>query len=596
MRQLSHSSPFFFRQAMKTYDRRSFLASVSCSLTLRAAAPLLPFTQTKSDSPCWLEVCAPFIVDDSERGITAELILTSDTFAGARGHEDGADATEYEILLSDANGRAIGSGGVAKRMTVPAMRTTVIPARELTGGSGSFFGGMKIRLRPRCRETMHASDLFSSAFVRWQTGASFDNVHANPDPLQWQRAQSFYYSMPYPSLADYDCVFSLFNPNDTRSAGEIVMHDPQGRRAVVHRYELRPRASLLLDLNAGSLISDPWRAKAPEKKLRHGGLLAVINDEGTAKSFGYLMIRQPGRERFSVEHPIHQGVFKPRPTVAPFDASGQFRAKNVLYTPLLFRAKKIGEITLETRCHFGTGLPLEEAQWIYPFATDSEGNAVWSAMKDEKLVQSLPEAQTEKGIIRLNAGQSCALDFSQLSLATDFSGGLAVAVAPDTTHTLLKVEARVPEWGAHAFTHFRPGLRSARSYQTPQQRGGLMTDYIVSGARLVTAKGPQQFDELIGVLNIDDQGVAGNPALELFSSGGFVKRVPLGAVPPFACRHYLLSQLIPGEVSYSPLTLRLVDERATLLMSAIHIDHARRDIALDHGSDRFSTFLDYGCR
>jgi len=43
---------------------------------------------------------------------------------------------------------------------------------------------MKIRLRPRGREPMPASDLFSSAFVRWQTKPSFDNVHANPDPLQ----------------------------------------------------------------------------------------------------------------------------------------------------------------------------------------------------------------------------------------------------------------------------------------------------------------------------------------------------------------------------------------------------------------------------
>jgi hypothetical protein len=27
-----------------------------------------------------------------------------------------------------------------------------------------------------------------------------------------------------------------------------------------------------------------------------------------------------------------------------------------------------------------------------------------------------------------------------------------------------------------------------------------------------------------------------------------------------------------------------VDERATLLMSAVHLDHERRDLALDHGS------------
>lgn len=70
----------------------------------------------------------------------------------------------------------------------------------------------------------------------------------------------------------------------------------------------------------------------------------------------------------------------------------------------------------------------------------------------------------------------------------------------------------------------------------------------------------------------------------------------LDKLPPFACRHYLLSDLIREEMKSEMLSLRLVDERATLLMSVIHLDHTRRDLALDHGSDRFSTFLDFGCQ
>jgi hypothetical protein len=319
------------------------------------------------------------------------------------------------------------------------------------------------------------------------------------------------------------------------------------------------------------------------------------------KSFGYLMIQQnsggqKSRARFSVEHPIHQGVFKPKPSVVPFDAQDQFKAKNVLYTPLLFHQKKIGtnELTLESRFYLGTGLPLEETQWFYPFAVDGDGNAVWSALKDEKLPASLP-AQTERGVIRLAAGQSCALDFNQLSLAPGFAGGLGVAVSPDTTHTMIKVEVRAQEWNAFAFTHFRPGLRSARAYQKAEQRGGLATDYIVSGARLVKSKNSTQMDELIAVLNIDDQGLEARPVVELFGPSGLITRLSLGVIPPFACRHFLLSELIEGDARRESLTLRLVDERATLLMSAIHLDHARRDLALDHGSDRFSTFLDYSC-
>ncbi len=595
---------------MKPFDRRSFLSTLSCSLATLASDPLgrvrrIYSGASNNNGGCWLDVCAPFVIEDAERGIHTEIILTSDTFAGARGHQDGADATDYEIYLYDSAGQAIGASGVARRLTVPAMRTTVIAARELIAGSTnperSFWGGMKIRLRPRCRQTMHASDLFSSAFNRWRSASSFDNVHANPDPPQLQNLDGYFYSMPFPSLTEYEQVFSLFNPYDIRSSGEIALYDAAGKKFIVRPYELKPHASLIFDLNSNQLTGGSQQTAASEnaaskRNLRHG-LLAVTNEQGTAKSFGYLMIKQEARGRFSVEHPIHQGVFKPRPATIPFDAQNQFRAKNVLYTPLLFNRKKIEKIglTLESRFYLGTGLPLEEAQWFYPFAVDGEGEAVWSSIKDQKLPSALP-SQTERGVIRLNAGQSCALDFKQLDLPPGFAGGLCVAVAPDTTHTLLKVEIRALEWNAFAFTHFRPGLRSARTYQKPEQRGGLATDYIVSGARLVKTKNSSRLDEVIAVLNIDDQGLEARPVLELFGPGGLIKRVPLGAIPPFACRHYLLSELISGEAHHESLTMRLVDEQATLLMSAVHLDQERRDLALDHGSDRFSTFLDYGCR
>jgi hypothetical protein len=97
------------------------------------------------------------------------------------------------------------------------------------------------------------------------------------------------------------------------------------------------------------------------------------------------------------------------------------------------------------------------------------------------------------------------------------------------------------------------------------------------------------------VLNIDDQGLEGHPAVELFGSGGLIRRLPLGVIPPFGCRHFLLSEMFPGEADHEALTLRLVDERATLLMSVVHLDYACRDLALEHGSDRFSTYLDYSC-
>jgi hypothetical protein len=50
-----------------------------------------------------------------------------------------------------------------------------------------------------------------------------------------------------------------------------------------------------------------------------------------------------------------------------------------------------------------------------------------------------------------------------------------------------------------------------------------------------------------------------------------------------------------GKIGPHDLTLRLIDKRATLLMSVMHLDYVRRDSLLDHGSDPFSTFCDYGC-
>jgi hypothetical protein len=576
-----------------------------------AAAPLVrlprflpdgtqnPTTADPASQSCWLDVCAPFVVEDIGKGIHTDIILTSDTFVGVRGHDDGADSTDYEVYLYDPAGRALGAGGVAKRLTVPAMRTTVIPARELIGGSGDFWGGMKIRIKPRGREPMPASDLFSSAFVRWQTKDSFDNVHANPDPLQWQRADSFYYSMPFPQLSQYVCTLALFNPYASRSTGEINLFDPAANKVLTKPYDLPAFSSLLLCLNTGARCNDPGTVfGSPLKKDQTGlagtsGFLAVTNDSKSVKTFGYLLIRRAQGKLFSVEHPIHQDVFTPAKEVAPFEETGNFKAKNMLYSPMVFRGKRAGGITLESRCFLSTGLPIEQAMWFYPFITDTEGIIQWDGRKDEKLNSCLPATNLRNGVIRLEARQSCVLDFQQLALKENSAGGISLAVSPDTTHTLMKVEVRVPEWGAHAFTHFRPGLGAAHKYQKPKQRGGIATDYITTGARLERREQELIYDEVIGVLNIE--GTPGSPVLEVFGPSGLVARFPLGAVPGFACRHYLLSEVATDLKQKGPLTLRLVDENATLLMSILHLDYLRRDIALDHGSDRFSTLLDYNC-
>ncbi|HEU4432417.1 MAG TPA: hypothetical protein VFR51_03420, partial [Pyrinomonadaceae bacterium] len=557
-------------------------------------------TQSSSGT-CWLDVCAPFIIQDSALGIESEIVLTADNFLGATGYADGADATEYQVFLYDFEGHPLGESGIARQLTAGAMRTTVIPVAELVGPRKSFWGGMKVRLRPKTRTPSHASDLFSSAFVRWKSRDSFANVHANPDPLQWQRADSFFYSMPFPPLDEYDCVYSLFNPYSDRSAGALTIYDQFGATLKQLPYDLNPHSSALVDLRKGEYartLDDTFNGKRSGHANRigtRGGTIAVTNGQGSVKNFGYMLIRHAGTPRFSIEHPIHQPPYNPTPARVPFDSAGRFKAQNILYTPLVFRSKKIGGVTLDSLFHLSSGAPVEEALWLNPFITDATGAVVWQTANGSKLPASIPEQQIERGAIKLRGQQSCVFDCSRTDLPKGFSGGLSLAITPLSNHTLMKVEVAVSEWNARAFTHFRPGLAAARSYQKPASRSGLGTDYIVAGACLSARDDKMVRDEIIAVINIDDKSIAGNPTLEIFTSAGLATRVRLGEVPAFSCRHYLLSTLLSGKIGANDLSLRLVDDQATLLMSVLHLDYQRRDIAADHGSDRFSTFGEFTC-
>jgi hypothetical protein len=252
-------------------------------------------------------------------------------------------------------------------------------------------------------------------------------------------------------------------------------------------------------------------------------------------------------------------------------------------------------VTLESRFHLSSGAPVEDHLWLSPFITNADGAVAWQMGNEGPSPKSISEKQIERNAIKLGGQQSCILDASQLGLAKGFSGGLGLAISPVSNHTLMKVELKAVEWDAPTFTHFRPGLASARAYQQAKHRAGLATDYIVAGARLESASGKMIRDEILAVINIDDKNLPGNPTVEIFTSGGLVARVPLGKVPAFSCRHYLLSNLLSGKITTNDLSLRLVDEQATLLMSVIHLDYERRDIAADHGSDRFSTFSEFTC-
>lgn len=381
---------------MTKLDRRSFINLSSWSLlTLTAARPVsvlasrvLNTTLQNSDptagTSCWLDVCAPFVIQDPTIGISSEIVLTSDSFIGVNGYSEG-DVTEYEIYLFDAEGRQKGDGNVSSRLTVPAMHTTVLPIADIVGPAVSFWGGLTIRLRPKTKIACHATDLFSSAFVRWTSTGSFANVHANPDPIQWQQPHKFFYSMPFPTLSEYECLYSLFNPYRTESRGILTLYDRFGTTLRELPYTLPPRSSLLFDLRRGEYIKGLseffQRAESAHlgSKLEggdQGGTLAVINEEGFVKNFGYMLINEARKNRFSIEHPIHQQTSKPATPTPPFDSAGRLKIKNILYTPLVFNSAKLGGVTLKSRFHLSSGAPVEEFLWLSPFVADSHGEVV----------------------------------------------------------------------------------------------------------------------------------------------------------------------------------------------------------------------------
>jgi hypothetical protein len=589
---------------MQNTTRREFLSTLSGSCvalpfvkasTLLAASP--------SNKGCWLSVCVPLVIEDAASQIHTDIILTANTFEGINGYQSGAYSTEYELYLHDASGKPLPIDGSKEmlRLTVPAMHTTLLKCSELTRGRESFWGGLRIRMFVKGKQPIHISDLFSSAYVRWNYANSFDTLHAHPDPLQLQTTDRFYSSMPFPSLQQYACKLALFNPYQTPSEGRVLFHAEDGSQQIEQPYSLPPFGSAMFSLNedAAQASIKPISTKnaTSHKALSQGGSIIIENSEKTVKNFAYLMIKGKADNAFAAEHTIHQGNYAVKRGYAPFGANQAFNARGWLFSSFIFKQATINGLQLSSRIYMSAGRPLEDELWLLPYTTDADGNLQWTTSKDEELGLWLPKNYLQQGAIRLSPFQSCMLDFEKLSLPKGFAGGIGVATSPQTSHVLMKVEVKVHNWNTSAFSHFRPGIKASRALKDISSRGGLSTDYVVTGAYIKQTGAIPQADALLAIYNLEDSK-AGNPSLEVFGKEGLLTRKALGQLPPSACKHFLLSSLFPElhKKGAGPLTLRLIDENAVITLAALHIDYKRKDIAIDHGSDRFSTHLDFGCQ
>jgi hypothetical protein len=580
--------------ADKTLDRRTFLAGLaSAGLASSVAAG----AATQPAAACWLDVAAPFVAVDPSQGLSTSLLLTATCFGGVDGFAHTRDSTEYQILLYDHLGREIplDNGG---RLDVPAMRPTLVNLQEKTGRD-SFFGGAKIRVAPSPGQLPRAGDLFSAGFVRWDLPSNFDNIHAHPAAPQQMTGQ-FNYSMPFPALSEYHCAFALFNPGEEESYGTLRVVDRMGRTVAQRKYELAPHRTMLFGMDDLKVAETPAEAFAiapsREPKLRGGGTL-VVKNESSRVAFAYTVMKGRAGNSFTAEHPLHfQADVPVKPARAtPYGPKQSFPAQAFVYTPMLFKGLHVGGLELESRVYLSASRWAEEALWLLPFVTTGEGSIGWVSNRDEKLADAVaPAALAVDGAVRLTEFQSCRIDAKALPLPEGFAGGFGAATIPKTSHSLNKIEVRVKNWGRVAFTHFRPGGAVAKSYRQVEQRGGVASDYIVSGAHLIRGKR----DCLLAIMNIEfEEEHTGTPVVQLFGAAGLVGEKRLSDFAPLACRHLLLSELFPGAQSEAgqPFTVRMVVAGAMMIVSALHIDYERRDIALEHGSDRHSTFQDFKC-
>ncbi len=441
---------------------------------------------------CWLDVAAPFVALDPAEQLKTELLLTATCFPGVEGFRETHYGTEYQILLFDHAGKEIRLDNSGK-MTIPAMRPSLLDMQALTGRD-SFFGGARIRVAPSAGQVVRAGDLFSAGFVRWDLPSNFDNVHAHPAAPQ-QAIGRFNYSMPFPALREYHVAFSLFNPSDEESEGQLRVVDRLGRTAADRRYQLRPHQTRLFAMDGVKEFSSPSEAFAvpaasPGSTLGDGGAI-VIRNETERVPFAYTFMKGRAGGSFTVEHPLHFQADAPvkAARATPFVGEKKsFPAQALVYTPMMLKGVRIGELQLESRMYLHASRWAEEALWMMPFVTTGEGTISWVSNRDDGFTRRVaPAAVTDQGVVRLSEFQSCMIDSRALPLPDGYAGGFGCACIPKTSHSLNKIELRAVNWGRVAMTHFRPGGAVAKSYRTVEQRGGLASDYIVSGAHVIGA-------------------------------------------------------------------------------------------------------------
>lgn len=588
-------------QSAIVLGRREFISTFLLAPAFRA----LPDAKRP---PCWLRVVIPFLFSDSARNLESEIVLVPTSFAGVRGFEEGKAGNLYRIHIYDADGNPVASE-VLKEMadrepkSLAALRSESLSLRKLLPSLRSFWGSAVVEIRPTQDTLTHYGDLFSAAFVRWELQGMFDCIHANPDPPQLGSG-GFASTMPFLSTEDWTTFCTLFNPAEREAKGVVRILDAHGKETRRVPYRLKPRATRILAVSNAKLHDRPELAlealrSTADSSVRGAGTLSIENEPHSPKCFSYMLVRGHSSPRqFAVEHPIFQGEAPAMPALeTPLDSAGRLRARTMVFTPLWFSGYKCRGLTLDSSACLSSGKGLGAWLWMQPFATGPDGSIYWTSTRDSEFLKR-SGAVAEQGYLRMAPFQSIFVAARDLGLPAGWAGGFALATAPETNHSLMKIQVTVREWDQIALSHFRPGSRLARPLAKIPERGGVVSDYVIAGVQIRQDSGNSKWDSLLAIYNIEfEEEHTGAPLVQLFGPSGLIRQRKLGPLPPLGSRHVWASEIFPdvqtpaGEI----WSLRLIDESAVVVASAIHFDFAQKQLGIDHGSDRFSTYLDYPC-
>ena len=170
---------------------------------------------------------------------------------------------------------------------------------------------------------------------------------------------------------------------------------------------------------------------------------------------------------FTVEHPLHFSADAPMAPAraTPYGPNRSFPASALLYTPLLFRGMRVGGLQLDSRLYLSSSRWVEEALWLMPFATTGEGRSPGSPIATNNSPNACGRPLDQPGSGAPDGVPELPHRWAQPAGARRLFRRLRRGHHSQDVALPAQGGSDGREWGRVAFTHFRPGGATAKSYR-----------------------------------------------------------------------------------------------------------------------------------